>query len=298
MDLQELVLPMPPAPTDLRYPRIVAYDRAVAYALLRSCTPNQLACELRAGRFGERLSAPEAAELDAHLTAWAQRALGELPLRDALLVDERRGRRVFALICQAHTTLSAAVPAALAAALPLAPADLATLPVPLCDAPALATLAAAGRAGATLALLYQTDDYTYPTDLLALAPPLIAAHRPAPHRFVQPTGWRRRSAALLAAVGVALLGLPTLGGRIPEHPAGLPLALLTLALLVGIRAGWRGYSGSLCIWLIANLPGFRHGTSFASLWPALPLLAVGLRLLSRDRHVRAMWGWLKDRLMP
>jgi len=287
---------MIPAPADLRHPRIVAYDRAAAYALLRGCTPSQLACELRMGRFGARLSAPQAAELDTHLTAWAQRALGELPLRDALLVDEQRGRRVFTLICQAHTTFSAAVPAALAATLPTAPCDLAALPAPLDAAPALAALAAAGRAGTTLALLYQTDDYAYPTDLLALAPPPLTAHRPAAHRFEQPTGWRRRGAALLAAAGVTLLGLPTLGGRIPEHPAGLPLALLTLALLVGIRAGWQGFLGSLCVWLIANLPGFRHGTNFASLWPALPLLAVGLYLLSHDQHVRAMWGWLKERL--
>lgn len=93
-----------------------------------------------------------------------------------------------------------------------------------------------------------------------------------------------------------LLLLPLLGGQIPEHPAGLPLALITLALLVGIRAGWAGYAGSLCIWLVANLPGFRHGMALQALWPALPLLVVGLLLLSADRRVRAMWRWVRQRL--
>ena len=103
-------------------------------------------------------------------------------------------------------------------------------------------------------------------------------------------------AALLAATGVTLLATPMLLGYIPARPAGTPLALLTMALLVGIRASWPGYAGAFCIWLVANLPGFRPGSTLADFWPALPLILVGLLLLGLDRQVRAMWSWLRERL--
>jgi hypothetical protein len=96
---------------------------------------------------------------------------------------------------------------------------------------------------------------------------------------------------------MTLLGLPALFGRIPEHPAGLPLALITLALLVGIRAGKAGYAGSLCIWLVAQLPSFRHDTTASLIWPALPLLGAGLLLLSVDRRIRAMWAWIRRQVL-
>jgi hypothetical protein len=98
----------------------------------------------------------------------------------------------------------------------------------------------------------------------------------------------------LALTGVALLGIPLLTGHLPSQPAGIPLALLTLALLLGIKAGWQGYAGSICIWLVANLPGFHHGT-MVDLWLAIPLLVAGVILLALDRRVRVMWRWIRNR---
>jgi hypothetical protein len=90
--------------------------------------------------------------------------------------------------------------------------------------------------------------------------------------------------------------IPLLGGTIPQHPAGLPLALITLALLIGISARWAGWVGATSIWLVANLPSFRHGTSALALLPALPLLAVGVALLILDRRVRALWIWIRQQI--
>lgn len=274
---------------------IVAYDREAAYAIVRDWTAQHLLQELRAGRFGARLSAQQARELEAHLCAWGQRALGVMPLRDALLVDERRGRRVFALLCVALTTARVPVPPGPATNLPPAPADLVALPAELAATPALGALVEAAGAGLTLATQRAADEFPFPADLDALVAPPPQRVEAGANSFEQPTGWRRRIAILLVAGGVLLLALPLLGGTIPEHPAGLPLALLTLGLLVGIHAGWAGYAGSLCIWLVANLPGFRHGIALTALWPALPLLAVGLLLLSVDRRIRAMWRWIRRR---
>lgn len=278
--------------------KLVVYDREAVYARLRSSTSRQLALELHVGQFGERLTQAQARELDEQLAAWAKRALADLYLRDALLVDERRGRRVFSLLCAAHTTSSVDVPAALLPTLPAGASDLTALLPDLVATGSIGALADAARQSLALASLDERGEYPFPADLLALTPLLPSTHGAAPDAFEQPTGWRRRSAALLAVAGMLQLATPLLAGQIPDRPAGLPLALLTLALLVGIRAGWPGYAGSLCIWLVANLPGFRHGTGLASLWPALPLLAAGLLLLRRDRHVRAMWGWLTRLLAP
>ncbi len=285
-------------PDRLRSPAtsIVAYDRERVNAIIRDWSTQYLAQELRAGRFGKRLNPSQVAELEALLTAWRQRALGPLPLRDALLVDEARGRRVFALLCAALVVQRAPVPPDLDATLPTDPADLEELPAALAADPALRALAeVASHNGLRLAVQQAPDAFPYPDNLEALVAPPPRLARPA-EEFEQPTGWRRNIAILLATGGVLLLLLPLLGGQIPRHPAGLPLALLTLALLVGIRAGWAGYAGSLCIWLVANLPGFHHGTTLQSLLPALPLLAIGLILLNADRRVRAMWGWIRCRL--
>lgn len=277
---------------------LVAYDRQAAYGLLRDGTPAQLRADLLAGRFGARLAPAGQAELEALLTAWVQRALGPMSLRDAMLVDRHRGERVFALICGALTRASAPVEPALAAGLGPAGDELPTLPAPLAAAPELQALGRlAAEKSLALALLREGEGFPLPADLDALTPPAPTPLRRPEPPFEQPTGWRRRIAVLLATGGVALLVLPVLVGQIPDHPAGVPLALLTLALLIGIKAGPAGYAGSLCIWLVANLPGFRHGSSLLSiLWPALPLMGVGLGLLSLDRRVRTMWGWLRRQL--
>lgn len=274
---------------------LVAYDRQAIYELLREETPHGLRKALRDGRLGTQLSPAQSRELDRHLNAWGQRALGDLPLRDALLVDEQRGRRVFSLLCTTQTRERADVPAGLLGRLAELPVALDELPGALAAAPGLVALAArAGRDGLALAALGADDEFPFPEDLVALAPALPKPSTPNRPGFEQPSGWRRRSAALLAIAGVALLVLPLLLGAIPRQSAGLPLALITLALLVGIKAGWAGYTGALCVWLVANLPGFHHDSSLlASLWPALPLLAFGLSLLWLDPQVHALWGWLR-----
>jgi hypothetical protein len=277
---------------------LVAYDRRAVYAVLRDQTPLGLREELRDWRLSARLSPAQIAELDALLSAWVQRALGSLSLRDALMIDEQRGRRVFNLLCTAHARGRATVSADLAARMPELPASLDELPSALAVAPALVALASrARREGLALAALGEDERYAFPTDLEMLLPPPPPALSVGGDPFESPTGWRRRGAALLAVAGVTLLVLPLLLGAIPQHSAGLPLALITLALLVGIKAGWAGYVGSLCIWLVANLPGFRHGSALpASLWPALPLIIAGLAMLWLDPRVRAMWAWIRRQL--
>ncbi|NJN16392.1 MAG: hypothetical protein HC822_09020 [Oscillochloris sp.] len=94
-----------------------------------------------------------------------------------------------------------------------------------------------------------------------------------------------------------ILVMPLLTGNFPESPARWPLALLTLALMIGIRAGLRGFLGATCIWLVANLPSFRHGLDLQQLWPAPILLSLGLILLSADHRVRSMWRWIRRRFV-
>ncbi|NTW97950.1 MAG: hypothetical protein HGB28_05300, partial [Oscillochloris sp.] len=160
--------------------------------------------------------------------------------------------------------------------------------------PALARLAdLAAREGLALALLDLPADYPPPADLHSLLPMAALRLALADERFVPPTGMRRNIAVALAAGGIILLVLPLLSGSIPDHPAGLPLALITLALMVGIKADWAGYLGALCLWLVPNLPGFRYGSSLSVLLPYLPLLVAGLALLIVDRRVRALWVWLR-----
>lgn len=275
-------------------PSIAIYDQARVEGLLRDETPHGLLAHLRAGVFGTRLTPAQAHELEDLLVAWEQRALGQMPLRDALLVDTDRGRRAHALICAALTIERASVPSEIASALPSAPALLRELSDELRVNAALGRLSERAAQGG-LAMVWQSrpDEFPPPEGLERLTPQLPVGYPHPDDTFEPPTGWRRAIAVILAAAGVIWLGFPLLTGHIPEHPAGWPLALLTLALMVGISAGWRGHLGSLCIWLVANLPAFRHGTSLISLLPALPLMGVGLLLLRFDRRVRAMWRWVR-----
>ena len=279
-------------------PMLVAYDRQAVYTLLREQTTLGLRALLSTGTLTQQLEPAQIDELDAHLEAWVQRALGPLHLRDALLVDGQRGRRVFSLLCAAQRSEQAPIPTNLISRLPVLPSSLEQIPPSLATAPALVALAArAQRSKLALAILDEAENHPFPDDLEALTPPLPLPAPPTAEPFEQPVGWRRRGALLLTLSGALLLLQPLLQGSIPNHPAGLPLALLTLALLVGIRAGWAGYTGSLCIWLVANLPSFRHGSSLpSSLWPALPLIIVGLLLLWYDPRVRAMWAWIRQQL--
>lgn len=281
---------------------LIAFDQRQLAAVLRDWTAQQLLDELRSGRCGATLSRAEATELSSLVQAWVQRALGPMPLRDVLLVDHQRGSRVYGLLCAMLTAGRYPLPPALAQAIEplgsseLSPAQLRSV-VGANATPGDTTLsellARAEREGLGL-LRYDgpTARYDYPPYLETLLPtPPRPLPRPLPP-FEQPSGWRRNVAMLAALTGVALLALPLLNGSLPHQPAGLPLALLTLALLIGIRAGVAGFVGSLCIWLVANLPDFHHGTIIA-LWPTLPLLIAGVILLALDRNVRAMWRWIR-----
>lgn len=276
---------------------IAIYDQARVELLLRDETPHGLLAHLRGGVFGQRLSPAQAHELEGLLIDWEQRALGLMPLRDALMVDNARGQRAHALICTALTTERAPVANELAALMPAAPALLRCLPAELRISSALTQLGdRAAQAGLTLVWQALPDEFPPPEGLERLTPPPPVGYPHPDDTFEPPIGWRRWAAVALAAGGVIWLLLPLLTGQIPERPAGPPLAMLTLALMVGIRAGWAGSLGALCLWLVANLPAFRHGTSLISLWPALPLMGFGLLLLGLDRRVRAVLRWFRREL--
>jgi hypothetical protein len=291
---------------------LVVYNRQQVREWLRTWTTQQLLTELNGCRQTGTLTAEQHAELVVLGQAWMQRALGPLPLRDALLVDPRRGARVYDLLCTILTREYCPLPPEAASLLePSACGELtpqqmrawldAVIAANPQDAEHLADLIALLRRAEAegLALACLADDarhYPFPDDLETLLPPVPSTFPQQHLHFEQPIGRRRRLAIGLAFLGVALLGLPLVMGYMPTQPAGLPLALLTLALLVGIRAGWAGYSGSLCIWLVANLPGFHHDTVATTLWPGVPMLVLGVILLALDRHVRIMWCWLWQRL--
>ncbi len=279
---------------------LVVYDRHAVFYMLCEWSVRQLHDELKAGRFGVHLLHTQTTELEGLLTAWLQRALGPMALRDAMLVDPARGRRVFALLCMALTTAQARLPKDLAATLPIG-ADLISPPAAFARHPALLNLARQAAAdNLSLGVLASEGDFPLPDQLEALSLPLPRTfyhdRRPG---FEPPVGWRRGLAVLCAISGVALLVGPLLFGQIPVHPAGPPLALITLALLIGIKASWAGFIGALCIWLVANLPGFRHGATLQIiLWPALPLMGIGMLLLLFDRRVRGLLAWLQRQLRP
>lgn len=288
---------------------IVAYDQQRAAEMLREWTPQQLLQEMRAGSFDDTLSNDELTELTMLLQDWIRRALGSVTLRDALWVDTQRGARVYDLLCQTLTVQRCQMPGAIQQA--IAGAEGGTsgaftrqhmqfLPSDVQANPQLAALLEMGEAQ-NLALVWYTQStptprYPFPANLDTLLPPPPAPYHEPGLRFEQPTGWRRTVAVALAVLGVGWIIVPLLFfGVMPAQPAGLPLGLLTIALLVGIRANWSGYLGSLCIWLVPNLPGFHYGTPFAALPIILPLLALGWLLLACDRHVRAMWRWIRVR---
>jgi hypothetical protein len=259
---------------------LVVYDRQRAEEMLRTWTPQQLLLALRAGKFSDTLSAEEADELAALLDDWMRRALSLVTLRDALLIDRRRGTRVYSLLCSALTVERVPI-AAGGHTMAGTAADTSSL----LEQAHTEGLALACHAGASA-------HYPLPPNLETLLPTLPAPYRKPPLQFVPPTGLLRTIAITLVCLGMSVLVFPLLIGRVPDQPAGLPLGLLTLGLLVGIRAGWAGYIGSFLIWLVPNLPGFHYDTPLATLPAVIPLLVMGLVLLALDRHVRALWRWI------
>jgi hypothetical protein len=284
---------------------IIAYDQQRVEEMLRTWTPQQLQHTLRAGNFDQALSGEERAELDTLLHDWVQRALGMVMLRDALLVDQQRGERVYALLCQGMAADRWIVPPGMSV-----PAEMIASTGETFTAQQLQhafsgedsqhaglsrLLADADQQGLSLAWQQGTAAYVLPASLEMLVPPVPAPYTDPALRFEPPIGWRRAIAVALVMLGVGVFGVPLLIGAKLAQPAGLPLALLTLGLLIGIRAGWAGYIGSFCIWLVPNLPGFHHDTPLAALPKIIPLLLVGLVLLACDRRVRALWRWIRLR---
>lgn len=295
---QEAQSTEPPAPSGAV---LVAYDEQAVRLLLRDVTPQELLQRLGAGSFDTTLAAAARDQLAHLLREWSQRALGQVSLRDAFLTDPQRGQQMYDLLCQVHTV----------ARLPLlrdnSCADRDNLirqQLDITEATELSTdtdheqreLFFHHVAKHHLSLAYQTTAApSYPplTNLESLLPPAPPPYNDSLLTFEQPTGWRRTLALLFVLCGVGVLGIPLLLGQLPIQPAGLSLGLLTLGLLVGIRAGWPGYLGSFLIWLVPNLPHFHYAEPPGALWYAVPLLIIGLILLTCDRYVRALWRWLR-----
>ncbi len=301
-------------------------QRLDALVLAGTETAERLPDQQRAGSAPDLrlLNAEQRQELHSLLQAWMQRALGLLTLRDALLIDPVRGARVYDLLCTALTVQQHPLPPCnplvfhTTAHVELTPQQVRHLLVEHDSSPAHLTAtgrqsALSGTLDAFLARAEQDElglivhlfydeataasqeaskvstSYPFPRDLDTLLPsPPAALTRPV-QRFEQPVGGRRILAMALALLGAVLLIWPLLMGQIPTQPAGWPLALLTLALMIGIKARWTGYSGALCLWLVPNLPGFHHDTIITTLWIGIPLMVVGIILLTLDRYVRAMW---------
>lgn len=278
---------------------LVAYDNERLQAILRDWSVDQLRWELDDGLFAGQLTHQAQDELRLITVAWTQRALGAMPLRDALLVDPVRGKRVNYLLGLALTEASCtmASPEVLALARQTSdPLDPRLLRQALsqdslgCLEPCLDR---AEKQALYLSCAATEDENLYPfPDLASLLPALPLS--PYGDSFEQPRGVRRMMAMGLALLGALLLVWPLLLGQLPDQPAGWPLALMTIALLIGIRAGYAGYLGSGCIWAVANLPTFQYGT-LINIWPALPLLVIGVILLALDERVRLMWRWIRRR---
>lgn len=281
-------------------PTLTAYNRDRAYTIVRFWSPQQLLDAVQTEQFGASLSTEDRQSLVTLLREWTQRALGVVSLRDAFWVDPRRGKQVYDLLCTILTDATCEVQPSSSLTIHLSAycntevqhiRDILAKNENYGDThhTAFHTLLEQSEARA-LTLVYHDGEihYPFPTDLDDVPPP--SAIGTPMSEFVPPTGWRRTVASMLVAIGVITFVLPVLKGNVIEQPAGMPLGLLTLGLLVGIRAGWSGYSGALFLWLVANLPDFRHGAQ-VRIW-SLALFLIGTLLLSRDEHVRALWLWV------
>jgi hypothetical protein len=267
---------------------LIAYNRNHVFELLREGTGDGLWQALACGAFGMRLSQGERQELALLFEAWHSRALGQVMLRDAVLVDPQRGQRLYSLLCAAHVVALIHLPGVM-----VSPSgEIAPEAVRQFGGAATALALRAEAEGLQLCVVDEPLNIPLPiAQIESLVPPWPRAPREPELRFEQPGGVRRWAAIILATAGALSLIVPLLMGDIPAQAAGLPLALLTLALLIGIQARWPGYLGSLLIWSVANLPGF-HRDTVHLLWPAIPLLSVGLILLALDQQIRAMWRWI------
>lgn len=308
--------------------KLVAYHEAQVRTILCTWTPERLMRAIQYDEpFWAALSGEERNTAFSIAHEWMQRALGHVFLRDAIWVDLPRGIRIYTILCNAFSvghcplpqrdidlsrwcgiTLTPREAQALVQTMDGGNTDLhATLPPSSVPASPGVTPAApeyppehqklvrlieqARTQGWTLAC-YEGDhpSYPFPDDLDSLLPPPPPPYVDPASRFRPPSGWRRTLAFSLVIMGVLVLGVPLLMGRVPVQPAGLPLGLLTLGLLVGIRAGWFGYLGGGGVWLIANLPAFHHNAE--TTWGLLPLLLAGLFLMALDKHVRILWHWI------
>lgn len=277
---------------------LFAYDRAQTLTIVRDWSVDQLLSELHAG-WGTKIDVDKAHDLIRIATAWQQRAMGLLSLRDVLMIDSQRGPLAYQHICHlmAHTTYQLTADEATIVApsseLGIAEIGAALVYAYVTPSSGLADLLrSAEQDGLTLATAPGVAQL--PAELEQLLPPPPQPWRTPTPNFVPPSGRRRALGLTIVLSGVAWLLLPLVTGQLPIQPAGVPLALLTLGLLFGIHAQWMGYLGALCIWLVANLPGFRFST-LPALWQWVPLFTIGITLLALDSNVRALWRWIRAR---
>jgi hypothetical protein len=303
---------------------LVAYHEEQVRELLCSWTPEQLLEAIHNETIGATLSNEEKQELLRIGQDWMQRALGHMLLRDAIWVDLPRGKRVYDILCtmvsvgRCPLPLAAGEDVSRICGVVLLPHEVRDLvneesngretqdggtarrnPLPpsqqqerVQTRQTLQTLIQQAE-GERLALAcYEGPEayYPFPSDLDTLLPPPPRPFVDPALRFKPPSGWRRTVAFFLVILGVLLLGVPLLMGHVPVQPAGFPLGLLTLGLLVGIRAGWFGYLGGGGVWLVANLPAFHYNAQ--TTWGLIPLLLAGLFLMALDKNVRILWHWI------
>jgi hypothetical protein len=278
--------------------------------MVHTWSPGELFAALQAQHFGTTLGAEEGEELMGLLQAWIQRALGLVTLRDAIWVDPHRGIRVYSLICRGLTVAEHVVPSDLISepqrlhGHELVSSEIKNALISQSDehetennatihaerSKILSMLEWAEAQGLTLAYLASPGaTYPFAENLDEPVVPRLVPYEYQEHSFERTAGWRRIATLGLIFLSVLFLGLSFLGRR-PSQTTRVSLALFLLAVLVGVRAGWMGYSGAFCIWLVVNLLRSRQNLHL-SFWQGL-LLPIGVILLAFDRPVRGMWRWI------
>jgi hypothetical protein len=304
-------------------PILVVYSKPRARELLHAWTPQQLCDALKSGQFGATLTTGESEELEKLLHEWMQRALGSVTLRDALWVDPHRGARVYDLVCAALTVERCVLPPAAEQVLSelngvdmspqqvrdmLANGDVYSQDM-VCESQRESQHSQGASPSSTLHDVVERAEslnlpltwyhetgphYPFPhdldldLDLDSLPCPHAGSCNSSETHSDQSVNWRRTLAVLLVCLGCGGLGVRLLVRHAPPPSTRFSPGLLTLGTLVGIRAGWPGYTGGLCLWL-ASLPhssGQEKGRFLV--WKAA-LFVFGVVFLFSDRQVRV---WL------
>ncbi|NJL05615.1 MAG: hypothetical protein HC911_12085 [Chloroflexaceae bacterium] len=88
----------------------IVYDQQHVTTLVRDWSADQLYQALQREQFGTVLPPPDQRVLAALLVDWQRRALGQVMLRDAMLVDQRRGAQVYRLLCYSQIRAAQPIP--------------------------------------------------------------------------------------------------------------------------------------------------------------------------------------------